>query len=121
MSDVVHTRMSHPQISARSAGTPARRGALSRVYAHSPSSRPLVVTADDRLLDPALRVLAAAGVEAQLATGGAILRRAHRDASLVLVGADVLGSAAVRGLPRRPGVVVVADEDLAADDWATAV
>jgi secretion/DNA translocation related CpaE-like protein len=79
------------------------------------------VTADDRLLDPALRVLAAAGVEAQLATGGSLLRRAHRDASLVLVGADVLGSAAVRGLPRRPGVVVVAEEELAPDDWATAV
>lgn len=89
----------------------------------SPASaaRPLIVTTDDALLDGLLRVLAAAGCEAQVATGGAPLRRGHREAPLVLLGADVLDSAAVRALPRRPGVVVAATEDLEPADWATTV
>jgi len=84
-------------------------------------ARPLVVSADERLLDDVLRLLAAAGTEPELATGGAALRRAHREASLVLVGADVLEAAVVRALPRRPGVVVVAAGELSAAEWATAV
>jgi secretion/DNA translocation related CpaE-like protein len=80
-----------------------------------------VVTSDERLLDDLLRLLAAAGTEPELATGGAALRRAHRDAPLVLVGADVLDAAVVRALPRRPGTVVVAAADLSAAEWATAV
>ena len=84
-------------------------------------ARPLVVSADERLLDDVLRLLAAAGTEPELATGGAALRRAHREAPLVLVGADVLEAAVVRALPRRPGVVVVAAGELSAAEWATAV
>src|SRR4051794_39355657 len=38
--------------------------------ARSPSARPLVVSTDDRLLDDLLRVLAAAGADPELATGG---------------------------------------------------
>ncbi|TFV71660.1 septum formation initiator, partial [Blastococcus sp. CT_GayMR20] len=72
------------------------------------SVRPLVVSADEVLLDDLLRLLAAAGAEPELATGGPALRRAHRDAPLVLVGADALAGGAVRVLPRRAGVVVVA-------------
>ena len=87
----------------------------------SPSVRPLVVSTDERLLDDLLRVLAAAGAEAELATGGSALRRAHRTAPLVVVGADALGSAAVRALPRRPGLVVVAGDELPAADWSAAV
>lgn len=83
--------------------------------------RPLVVSSDEDLLDDLLRLLAAAGAEPELATGGAALRRAHRDAPLVLLGADVLASPAVRALPRRPGVVVVAAGDLPAEEWAAAV
>src|SRR3954471_9602442 len=83
--------------------------------------RPLVVSTDEVLVDDLLRLLAAAGAEAELATGGPALRPAHRDAPLVLVGADVLATAAVRALPRRPGVVVVSDTELPASDWATAV
>ena len=85
------------------------------------STRPLVVSADDALLDDLLRLLAAAGAEAELATGGPALRRAHRDAPLVLVGADVLGSTALRALPRRPGLVVVATGELPAAEWSRAV
>lgn len=84
-----------------------------------PTARPLVVSTDDHLLDDVLRLLATAGAEAELATGGPALRRAHRQAPLVLVGADAL--AALRSLPHRPGVVVVADRELPATSWAGAV
>ena len=83
--------------------------------------RPLVVSDDAHLLDGLLALLAAAGTEAERVTGGPGLRRAHRDAPLVLVGADVLPAPAVRALPRRPGVVVVSGRELPAGDWATAV
>jgi secretion/DNA translocation related CpaE-like protein len=84
-------------------------------------ARPLVVSTDDHLLDDVLRLLAAAGAEPELATGGPALRRAHRQAPLVLVGADALAAGVVRALPRRPGVVVVAGGELPAADWAGAV
>ena len=83
--------------------------------------RPLVVSSDERLVDDLLRLLAAAGAEAELATGGPALRRAHRSAPLVLVGADALPTGAVRALPRRAAVVVVSTAELPAADWATAV
>lgn len=83
--------------------------------------RPLVVSADDALLDELLRLLAAAGAEPELATGGPALRRAHRSAPLVLVGADALAAGALRALPRRPGVVVVSVGELPAAEWAGAV
>jgi len=66
----------------------------------TPSLRPLVVSADDDLLDDLLRLLAAAGAEPELATGGPALRRAHRTAPLVLVGPT--SSAAARS-GRCPG------------------
>jgi secretion/DNA translocation related CpaE-like protein len=80
-----------------------------------------VVSTDDGLLDDVLRVLAAAGTEPELATGGPALRRAHREAPLVLVGADALPASAVRALPRRPGLLVVSRSELPAADWAAAV
>jgi len=86
-----------------------------------PPARPLVVSSDEELLDELLRLLAAAGAEAELATGGPALRRAHRDAPLVLVGADALAGGTVRALPRRAGVVVVATRALPAAAWAGAV
>lgn len=86
---------------------------------HLPA-RPLVVSTDDSLLDDLLRLLATAGTEPELATGGPALRRAHRQAPLVLLGADALAGA-VRALPRRPGVVVVAGRELPPADWAAAV
>jgi secretion/DNA translocation related CpaE-like protein len=84
-------------------------------------SRPLVASADEFLLDDLLRLVAAAGAEAQVATGGPALRRAHREAPLVLLGADALAAGEVRRLPRRAGVVVVAAEPLPAERWAAAV
>lgn len=89
--------------------------------AFRPSARPLVVSADEQLLDDLLRLLAAAGAEAQVATGGPPLRRAHRESPLVLLGVDVLSAPAVRDLPRRNGLVVVAGHELPPEDWARAV
>jgi secretion/DNA translocation related CpaE-like protein len=87
----------------------------------APAARPLVVSPDEDLLDDLLRLLAAAGTEPELATGGPALRRAYREAPLVLVGADALSADALRVLPRRPGVVVVARHELPAAEWAAAV
>ncbi|MCF6506248.1 septum formation initiator [Blastococcus sp. MG754426] len=86
-----------------------------------PPSRPLVVSTDEDLLDELLRLVAAAGAEAELASGGPALRRAHREAALVLVGAEALAAGALRALPRRPGVVVVTTAELPAEGWAAAV
>lgn len=86
-----------------------------------PFPRPLVVSTDERLLDDLLRLLAAAGTEPELATGGPALRRAYREAPLVLVGADALTAGVLRTLPRRPGVVVVTPSELPASAWAAAV
>ncbi|RBY74652.1 septum formation initiator [Geodermatophilus sp. TF02-6] len=86
-----------------------------------PPARPLVVSADEQLLDDLLRLLAAAGAEPEVATGGPALRRAHREAPLVLLGADVLGTGPVRALVRRPGLVVVAGDEPPPAVWAAAV
>jgi secretion/DNA translocation related CpaE-like protein len=83
--------------------------------------RPLVVSSDEELVDDVLRLLAVAGTEAERATGGPALRRAYRQAPLVLVGADALPAGVLRALPRRPGVVVVTARELPAADWAAAV
>jgi secretion/DNA translocation related CpaE-like protein len=91
------------------------------VHSRAAPARPLVVSADEDLLDDLLRLLAAAGTEPELATGGPALRRAHRSAPLVLVGADALAAGVVRALPRRPGVVVVSTGELPAAEWASAV
>jgi secretion/DNA translocation related CpaE-like protein len=91
----------------------------------SPSStvpaRALVVSSDEELLDDLLRLLAAAGTEPDVATGGPALRRAYRAAPLVLAGSDALSAGQLRPLPRRPGVVVVTARELPAPEWAAAV
>ena len=92
-----------------------------RAAAPGAPPRPLVVSADEGLLDDLLRLLAAAGTEPELAMGGPALRRAHRDAPLVLLGADALAGGVVRALPRRPGVIVVSGQPLPASGWASAV
>lgn len=89
--------------------------------AASSPARPLVVSTDPPLLDDLLRLLAAAGCTGELTTGGGALRRAHRDAPLVLLGAEVLAGAPVRALPRRPGVLVVAVGEPAVEVWPAAV
>jgi secretion/DNA translocation related CpaE-like protein len=87
----------------------------------SPVPRPLLVSSDDDLVDDVLRVLAAAGTPPERAAGGPALRRAHRTAPLVLLGADVLDADRVRALPRRAALLVVARGELAPEGWAAAV
>jgi secretion/DNA translocation related CpaE-like protein len=84
-------------------------------------AHPLVVGTDPGLIDDLLRLLAAAGTTGELTSGAGALRRAHRDAPLVLVGAEVLGSAPVRALPRRPGLLVVVSGEPDAEVWPAAV
>src|SRR4051794_4109889 len=118
----VHTRTGHPQFcSGYGTVCPPSDGLRDVSALRAASTRPLVVSTDEGLLDEVLRLVAASGAEAELATGGPALRRAHRDAPLVLVGADALTGAAMRGLPRRPGVVVVTGGELPAAEWARAV
>src|SRR4051794_41516980 len=66
------------------------------------TARPLVVSTDEDLVDDLLRLLAAAGAEAELATGGPALRRARRAAPPLLVGAAGLPTAPLPAPPRRP-------------------
>jgi secretion/DNA translocation related CpaE-like protein len=106
-----------------SSGRSARARPLS---ARTSSVRPLVVSADEALLDDVLRVLAAAGTEAELVTSGPALRRAYREAPVVLVGADALAGGALVGavlgsLPRRSGVLAVTTGELPPAGWARAV
>ena len=89
--------------------------------ASSALPRPLVVSSDPLLLDDLLRLLAAAGCTGELTSGGGALRRAHRDAPLVLLGAEVLAGAPVRALSRRPGVLVVAGGEPGPEVWPMAV
>jgi secretion/DNA translocation related CpaE-like protein len=84
-------------------------------------AHPLVLGTDPGLLDDLLRLLAAAGTTGELTTGGSALRRAHREAPLVLLGAEVLTSPSVRTLPRRPGVLVVVSGEPDPAVWPAAV
>jgi secretion/DNA translocation related CpaE-like protein len=78
--------------------------------------RPLVVTNDVELLDDLLRLAAACEVELNVARDGVAARQYWFDAPLVLIGGpDGPGCAAAR-LPRRPGVVLVAQGSMAAPD-----
>src|SRR3712207_6471610 len=74
--------------SARDLATVAGTGWAGPVMVTRSAARPLVVATDETLLDDCLRVLAAAGAEPEVTTGGSALRRAHRDAPLVLLGAE---------------------------------
>ncbi|WP_243469650.1 septum site-determining protein Ssd [Klenkia marina] len=82
---------------------------------------PLVVSADEALVDDLLHLLAAAGTIPELTHGGSALRRAHRTAPLVVLGADLLGVAAVRDLPRRPGVLVASRTELTGEGFEAAL
>ncbi len=70
--------------------------------------RPLIVTADDALLDDLLRIAAAAGVEvAHSREPGS--RSMWRAAPVILLDAMLVRAMVQARMPRRPGVVVVFD------------
>ena len=72
-----------------------------------PDDRPLLVTADPDLLDDLLRLAAAAGVETQVAHDVVAARTGWSSARFVVLGDDLAGAAASRGLGPRPDVVLV--------------
>lgn len=80
---------------------------------------PLLVTADEQLLDDALRWCAAVGTVPEVAPDLTSARRSWRQASLVLVGGDLAPALATAGLSRREHVLVVAHDT--SDLWPTAV
>lgn len=86
-----------------------------------PAARPLVVTADEVLLDELLRLCAAAGVTPAVAADAGSARRSWADAPLVVVGPDLADAIASAGIVRRDGVVVVTSGGSGADLWACAV
>ncbi|MGQ0847374.1 MAG: septum site-determining protein Ssd [Sporichthyaceae bacterium] len=74
------------------------------------AARPLIVTADDRLLDDLLHLADQAGVEPHVQRDAFGDRNAWAAASLVIVGTDALAGAVRARLPWRAGVLVVGCE-----------
>ncbi len=83
--------------------------------------RPLLITADEALLEDVLRLAAAVGVDLEVAADAAGGRASWAGAPVVLVGSDVLGGCATGILGRRPGVLVLARSEPGAQVWAGAV
>jgi secretion/DNA translocation related CpaE-like protein len=86
-----------------------------------PAGRPLLVTADELLLDELLRLAAAAGVTPEVAADAVSARRCWATASLVLVGVDLLDPVARSSPVRRAGVSVVSREPDDASVWQRAL
>jgi secretion/DNA translocation related CpaE-like protein len=86
-----------------------------------PPALPLLVTADPDLLDDALRLAAAAGVELHVEPEPGAARAAWATAPLVLVGSDRARACLSGGLPRRAGVVLVGLDLDDAGVWRLAV
>ncbi len=83
--------------------------------------RPLVVTADELVLDDILRLAAAAGVEVIVAADAAAARPGWSTAPLVLIGPDVAATCAGAEFGRRAPVVLVSRSELDADEWRAAL
>ena len=81
---------------------------------------PLVVTADDRLLDEVLRLCAAVGVTPVVAADVSAARRGWDEASIVVVCAD-LAPLLARSAPKRRNGVVVVGTSVAGGIWPAAV
>lgn len=102
-------------------------GAMSKDLAPDDSAqlderlRPLVVTADDGLLDDVVRLCAAAGVSAQVARDEAAARREWAESPLVIVGDDLAEVVAESEPGRRANVAVVTTAAGDATVWARAV
>jgi secretion/DNA translocation related CpaE-like protein len=89
----------------------------------APVVRPLLVTADNAVLDDVLRLAAAAGVAVDVAHDDVAARRLWNGASLVLVGSDLLDRLVARLPPRRRRVFVIEAGDRLGDArvWQSAV
>src|SRR5439155_8319483 len=83
--------------------------------------RPLVVTEDLLLLDDVLRLAAVAGVEPEVAGSPSVVRSRWRATPVAVVGADWAVRCAALGLPRRPGVLLVAREPAGREAFAAGI
>jgi secretion/DNA translocation related CpaE-like protein len=84
-------------------------------------THPLLITADEILLDELVRLCAAAGTTAEVASDVAAALPGWSTASLVLLGADLASDVARAGPPRRDGVHVVAWGDAPDELFRTAL
>lgn len=98
-----------------------RQGAAASGSSASSVRRPLVITADERILDDVLRLAAAAGVEVELAADAAAARTGWPAAPLVVVGEDQAERLGGFRPPRRAGVVVVGADAYDPAIWRHAV
>lgn len=87
----------------------------------SSTTRPLIVTDDEHLLEELLRLAAAAGAEPFVAPGPATARASWTVAPLVVVGDDAAEALARARLPRRTDVVLVGCDLDDAGIWRRAV
>ncbi|MGI8530532.1 MAG: septum site-determining protein Ssd [Geodermatophilaceae bacterium] len=83
--------------------------------------RVLVLTADEVLLDDILRLVAAAGCQADVARDVRQIQARWRMAPLVLMGGDLLAAVAKAGLPRRDGTLLLCRHQPHQDGWSLAV
>lgn len=86
-----------------------------------PSSRPLVVTTDEAMLDDLLRFAAAAGTVPEVASDVPAARRAWSGAGVVVVGSDSAAAIGEARMPRRDAVLLVSDRPADARTWKHAV
>ena len=82
----------------------------------SASSLPLVVTADQDLLDDLLRLAAAGGTEVEVAADPAAARARLPTAPLLVLGADQVVAGLRARLPRHPRTLIVGCEPQALDE-----
>ncbi|HVQ87312.1 MAG TPA: septum site-determining protein Ssd [Actinomycetes bacterium] len=83
--------------------------------------RPLVVTADEQLLDELLRLAAVAGIDLDVVPDVGSAARDWTAASAVLLDCSLLDACAALQLPRRLGVIVVGRDLDDADVWRRSV
>ena len=84
----------------------------------APPDAAVIVTADDHLLDGALRWCAAAGIEPSVVPNASAAVRPWRTAGAIVVGADQATSVARLRPARRSGVVIITGEEI---PWSAAV
>ncbi len=82
--------------------------------------RPLVVTADQDLLDDLLRLAAAGGTEVDVAADPAAARVRYPHAPHVMIGADQAAACLRARLPKRSRVIVVGREPAVDPAWEVA-
>lgn len=83
----------------------------------------VVVTADPELLDQALSIMAATGVEATVVSDPGLLRAGWSSAAMVLIGSDQGAAVAGLGLARRTEVYLLTEPETSADAfrWSVAL